>query len=633
MTSKSIIYLGHDLGYWDDLKKRFAKTYPDAGLSLLDFKLSEKSNNKIIHDLYMLKPQIIYVDVDEKDPKGSELGMLLKRINFFSRIPVVALVSDLKQVKKLISVHFDFVFVKGVETHDVVHHPYKLIRPEDAVSGEFALAKLSDDIKLKEIARVGYYGLSAMHVEANNLLAENTVVEIEHALDKNQMATNYFVTQKIGDNNVYYGARHWIDFEYLFVDPAKKEDGSFSLNVEDLNEDTLNKKVMIGRTFKKWVNENSSYGSRKRTKLLMIDPDMHYFQESDKMIDSYDFVFRVNEKFNNEYKYIERIRPDIIVYCFPDPNVHAQEDQVELEESSKETKTQDLKNELDVDTLKQEAKKIESIEEAQDAILKDAIVHLKNLGPEAPYLIILNCKSYTSISFQQKFNYPHALVNPSRIGMNVLAQMIHQLEEKRLEKETLDINSKIAALRKKDPMKYAKVNRTYFDPPKYFVSKKSDLSHALILRDAKLKEISESICFFTIDEEISFGNYYLTHPFNFAVKVVPHEGKDNVKEGDSYKYLGLIHAIGEKEKMRLRQFVNDIYTQHKKEQREQEEQALKEANEKFLLDKKKAQAEAQTEAQEDASQEETSTEGNGEVKVVEESSNDLDTAMKELDKE
>ncbi|MFG1498708.1 hypothetical protein ABMA70_00775 [Halobacteriovorax sp. XZX-3] len=593
--SKKIAYLGQDLGYWDDLKKVYAKTYPDEEKSFHHFSYNEKNINLCIYDLFELAPSIIYIDIKKEEVFGHNLGMILKRIHFFRSIPVVAIVSNLDEVKKLISIHFDFVFVKGIEVHDVVHHPYKLRYPSEAVSSEFALAKLTAPIKLKEIARVGFYGLSTMHIESNNIAQEGKLVEVEHSLEKNLMATNYFIARKHGFDNIYYGANGWSELEYLFVDPVKREDGSFSFNVEDLSEDELNKKLKIGKTFKSWVNDNSSYGSQKRTKLFMVDPQLHYFKQSEKLIDTYDFVFRINEKFDQDYTYVGRLNPDIIVYCYPD--------------FISDVEMEDAKDNQDVEQMANVAQNLEEFHKRQDEILKDAISNIKKLSDNNPYFIVINCDRYDSKAFQERFNYQFALVNPTMIGMNVLSQMVHQLEERRLVKEEQELNTKIAALRKKDPIKYAKLNKSYFDPPKYFISKKSPLSHALIIRDAKLIEISESICFFSLDQELVLGNYYLTHPFNFAVKIIPQDGNVFIKDGNTYKYKGLIHAIGEKEKMRLRQFVNDIYTQHKKEIREKEALEMQEANARFLEEQRKAglteeEAAAEAEAQEQALKEE-----------------------------
>ncbi|WP_412471386.1 hypothetical protein [Halobacteriovorax sp. RT-1-4] len=593
--SKKIAYLGQDLGYWDDLKKVYAKTYPDEEKSFHHFSYNEKNINLCIYDLFELAPSIIYIDIKKEEVFGHNLGMILKRIHFFRSIPVVAIVSNLDEVKKLISIHFDFVFVKGIEVHDVVHHPYKLRYPSEAVSSEFALAKLTAPIKLKEIARVGFYGLSTMHIESNNIAQEGKLVEVEHSLEKNLMATNYFIARKHGFDNIYYGANGWSELEYLFVDPAKREDGSFSFNVEDLSEDELNKKLKIGKTFKSWVNDNSSYGSQKRTKLFMVDPQLHYFKQSEKLIDTYDFVFRINEKFDQDYTYVGRLNPDIIVYCYPD--------------FISDVEMEDAKDNQDVEQMANVAQNLEEFHKRQDEILKDAISNIKKLSDNNPYFIVINCDRYDSKAFQERFNYQFALVNPTMIGMNVLSQMVHQLEERRLVKEEQELNTKIAALRKKDPIKYAKLNKSYFDPPKYFISKKSPLSHALIIRDAKLIEISESICFFSLDQELVLGNYYLTHPFNFAVKIIPQDGNVFIKDGNTYKYKGLIHAIGEKEKMRLRQFVNDIYTQHKKEIREKEALEMQEANARFLEEQRKAglteeETAAEAEAQEQALKEE-----------------------------
>ena len=593
--SKKVAYFGQDLGYWDDLRKRFINTYPKEEFEFSNNILSSDNINRSIYELYNFAPNIIYIDIKENDKSSVAFAAMLKRINFFSMIPVIALVSNVKEVMNLISDHIDFVFVKGVETHDVVYHPMQFKYPDIAESEEFAMGSIEEEtkIKLKEIARVGYYGLSSMHLEAGNLIEPGTIVEIEHHLPSEHMATKYFKVLKNGSVDIYYDARHWLDLEYLFVDPHQKEDGSFSLNVEDLSEDELDKKLRIGKSLKKWVNGNSSYGSRKRTKLLAIDPDMNYFSDYDKLPDSYDFFVRINEQFAPDFKNLTRILPDIILYVYPEFN---EESYVEVEINAKSDNplsVDDLDKPVNVEGRTDSARKLENFEKKQDAVFSELITRLKSFGNDAPYLIILKCKKYNSKSFQAKYNYNFALVHSDIIGMDILTRMIHQLEEKRLSKEEQEINAKIAALRKKDPMKYAKVNKTYFDPPKYFVSKKDDLSNAYIIRDANLVEISESICFFTTKEEIGYGNYYLTHPFTFAVKIIPVDGKISVKEGDSYKYCGLIHAIGEKEKMRLRQYVNDIYTHHKKEARAAGILEQQEANKRFIEEKEQARLEAE----------------------------------------
>ena len=121
--------------------------------------------------------------------------------------------------------------------------------------------------------------------------------------------------------------------------------------------------------------------------------------------------------------------------------------------------------------------------------------------------------------------------------------------------------------------------------------------------------ISESTIQFTCPYDLEIGNYFITTPFVFAVRLFADSGAQKSKQGKANVYSGLIHGIGEQEKMRLRQYINEIYTRHKREERDQARQELEAANKSFLESQEAAEsAEEGTEENSEESSESNSEE-------------------------
>ena len=164
------------------------------------------------------------------------------------------------------------------------------------------------------------------------------------------------------------------------------------------------------------------------------------------------------------------------------------------------------------------------------------------------------------------------------MNFDLVLQMADLFEKKQEATINAKIDQKIIELRKEDSAKFGRLTRNDFIESRYHVNKKSELSKGSFVREVELKGINESEVYFLCDQELALVNYYIENPFKMVVSLVPQDGKNAQKQNKMLLYKGLIHSIGENEKKKLRQFVNEIYTAAKIEQRKAEEEAFKAMN-------------------------------------------------------
>ena len=90
--------------------------------------------------------------------------------------------------------------------------------------------------------------------------------------------------------------------------------------------------------------------------------------------------------------------------------------------------------------------------------------------------------------------------------------------------------------------------------------------------------MTESDLTFSSQFELDIGTYRLDFPVAMSIRIVPIGGNTYELDGDNRFYRALIHSVGEEDKKKIRQFVNEIFFSELNQKRIAEEQAFKELN-------------------------------------------------------
>jgi len=576
---KRILYIGSDKGYWSSISNRFKVNYPHVDFDFISLPPCNMDTvNSQILECLEINPSFVYLDLSKIEQPLYQLGQYLKRTTAFSNIPVIGLIEDMDKLEETLLLGFDFVFIKCAEIHDVIYHPYFKRYPKEALKKDFALARTTIESKIVETLRIGYFAEDYMHVECDSNFNVGDILKIKTSLPEDCVKSKYFTVKQKPTKDLYYSYKYSYDLEYKLIDDLvfNEEDIEEAKKIADEKvrknaidhllsgrkqkiEEHEKSKIKLKKAIKAWINDNKDAKVAKRTKVLIVDSRLSFLGSEKRRLDSFPCTIRMETELSDDFIQIDHYLPQLIVFKIPDVVLTADE------ELLPEDKKQEIK-------ARGESKLTE--------FFSRLVAKVNSIEDYTPFIIIFNCKSFTSKAFQDTFRYDFILTNPNRIDLDMILKMADLYQTKQDEKFKKVIQDKILKLRKEDPIKYGKLNPSDFEENRFYVSKKHKLSRASYVQKIQIKGVSESEVIFLTEYELELGNYGLNDPFPMVIRLVPHDGKPYQNQDGKFLYKSLIHSIGESEKKELRRHINDIYTAHKKEEREKEEHEFQELNKK-----------------------------------------------------
>ncbi len=580
--NKRVLYIGDDRGYWQALENRFRTTYEHVEFEFDNYPIfsSDLVNTKLV-ELMELRPSFIYIDLSKENKQMFQFSLYLKRIKFLRQIPLIGLTDNPKHIEEALLQGFDFVFLKGAEMHDVVYHPYMLRYPKEASKKHFALAKSSSESTLKEVMRIGYFGEDYLHVECDSRFNVGDVLKIDTVIPSEYNKCNLFTVKNRSVKDLYYNYKYSYDLSVNFLhdlsEPEFEMDDAMSIEDKDEREKEVARIKQdqeqrisdheiqlrnIKKKYKDWVVYNKDSKVAKVTKILIVDEFLDFLATEERKLDSFPYTVRVQTGFDDQFDQINKYLPNLIVYQIPFADI---DEDLDL--------TEEEKNEI-----------ISKNENSMTEFFSKLVSKVNKIEDYSPFIIIFNCNTFSSKAFQDTFRYELILTNSGPINFDIILQMAKVFEKKQTEKFEGHIKNKIIELRKEDPSKYGRLTMNDFIESKYFISKTNELSRAYFEHSIEMTGISESEIFFNSKNELELGSYYVDYPFKMMIKLIPQGEEKFIVDGENLKFKGLIHSIGEEEKKELRRYVNEVYTEHKSKEREEEEQNFKELNEKVKTD-------------------------------------------------
>lgn len=574
---KYITYCGSDRGFFVQLQSQFEKSYPQFEFVCETvFNANAKKYHTVYVDILNRGAHIIYVDLSTNENSQKLIIQMLKRMNRLSGACVVALVDNVTKIPLAWSSNADFYFVKSHETFGVVHHPINLLFPEAVSKHDFAVAKLNRPYVVQDDMRLGYFGPDYIHCEGNCNLEIGDSVVFKTQIDKFLVPSRKFKLRAKSDKNLYYDFKNSYDFEMVFLDPPEipeevleeiknikdpmerdQKRASYEKDIELKSVGYADELKLVKRKYKKWLQDSIYSSSPKKTKIMIVDYTMGFMNKEEEPVDRFPYTIRCLDKVTSEAKEIDQLLPHIIVYNFPDPDA--------------------------VTTMGTESQ----IEQLETIIKK-----VKSTPDYQPFVIVFNCKTYSSKAIQDSFRYPLLMANSTTLDLNLVVKMAELYETKHDEREKRLIKDKLLELRKKDPAKYGKWTESDLQEPRFFVKKTNPQSVISLEHKVQLRSLSETTISFSTDKELELQNYRFVGPGNFYFRLIPIDGKKFQRESGKNLYKGLIHGVDVEDIEEIRRFVNAIF------QLKETELAQKELDEFMKLNAEKLQEKIDSEEDE-----------------------------------
>jgi hypothetical protein len=179
------------------------------------------------------------------------------------------------------------------------------------------------------------------------------------------------------------------------------------------------------------------------------------------------------------------------------------------------------------------------------------------------------------------------LTNKDFISLDVVLNLATMYDEKQEAKTKQLVMSKIAALKKENPSKYSRLTAADFQDPRYYLSKKNPLSFISISHLIKITSLSETDMTFDTERLLNTGVYRLNFPTPMSVTIVADKdtGKLFVENKGIKSYQALIHSVGENDKKKVRQYINEIFFGPLMAKKEKESQEVAKITESGLKKK------------------------------------------------
>jgi len=534
-------YFGDDEAYFKALQGEFAKF---SQLSI-NFKRFFEQDEKKIQSLFMqvaqFQPSCVFIDFSKLPQDYMHLARLITRTPFEHQLVTVGLIdylSPFEVLQESIITGVNLTHIKSAEIYNVVFSVTKLLSPDSIKSHGFATASLSEELKAGIPVKVGYIHNEGIHFETDWPLKKNDLINFNHYwTNKRIVPSNQLQVQEVSNKDLFYQFDYSVDANFLFVDELKIPEG---LDESLIKEKKTERDDLIEhhkRQLKKWI-ENSEMDSReKKAKILVVDRDFHFFNDQGRT-DKYDYTIRCIPFFHDIGQELDRLGPQVIAFNM---------DKAEVDEAKNDPET-----------------------------LSRLIRALKaKYSDEGKFVIVFNCPT-PSNELQKQLQYPHIMASVEELAVDILLR-IADVFDKKLSEVTAKQSVGKKAQRK------------------IFIKKTNPASLGEINISINVNKMSETDMFLTSEVPLQDGlNLHLTHPVPMYIHVVPLKSSGKVPE-----YHGLIHAIGEADKMKLRQFVNSIFFKDHDAKITEETEEFKKLNEQKLKEKlERLQKEAEPEESE-----------------------------------
>ena len=542
-----VLYIGTDRHYWQNLLGRFDTGVPESAYRFDDIPLDAPCYLDVFFRIVEDVPSIVYVDFTGVGKEALRLTQLLVQDGILKTAPLIGLVADKKDARRCLSLGMDIVHVKCGEFHDVVYDATYLFSQRNAISKPFAKAKIKDmDIDLIDDFKVGFITSKYVHIEGNLRLEKEEVVSLDVDVPRQIVPSKKFIVRKVYTSGIYYGFQYAYDLDFVYVDKPDNEDlyseEKAILESEETPEEdkgnirkdfeTKRKQRQVDyeehmrvskKRIDKWILQNSYSSMSKFVRVLVIDERLAVLrqEEARSYFEAGPFSVRFLTGLDGELKLLDSFRPELIY----------------IEHSV-----------LDIQSLREEGKDEEEVFETASKFIttgnervQNCIEKIKTIDDYDPFIVVFNCvnmseqfdpESWPDVGgISISFDYPRCMTRKDGMTRDAIVEMAECYDKKQKELRQRKTAEKVAALKKKDPVKYGRLTPEGIEEKRYYISRDNPLSLAAMHHGAQLLGLSESDVEIGITRELSMGCYRIDSPVSISVRLVPAKDKDFEEKG------------------------------------------------------------------------------------------------------
>lgn len=532
--SYNFVYIGNDMVHWNHLLEQFKKNYPNLKIKPTKFYSTNSSEVQgFVPTIFDLKAKAIFIDFTQNSIEHLHLARLLARTHFEEPCYTCGLMENLDNkdlVKQIFLTGISSLYIKSNECDSLIYSCMSIALPNESKGHGFATADLADVAKVYVPGRASIINEDSILLESNETILDQEILSLHtHWSDKKLIYSPRAKLISQNTENLFYHFKYSQKFKLLFNDEysplTEATPEEEALNLKEYNDLTNNSKTKLSE----WISIHAKESAPKLTKTLVIDKHFELYKNQEK-VDQYPFTLRMQPfltQFKNE---LLKEKADLIVYQF---------DTIEYDEEGKQTTT-DIKNNL-------------------DGLIK-LIQTIKVIENYHPFILVFNTKLVSPQEIKNQTQYEHMIINPGIILPELIIKMANLLNQKL-----------------QDKFKAIKENTVY-------LNKNDSATYAEIERDVTITKISENDLCLTSDHPLPMGiPLRMLNPIPMGITII----EPPKHMGQITGQYALINAVGEGERMKLRQFINSVFFRAKMEEKEKEAEAFRELNEKAKQEKEK----------------------------------------------
>ncbi len=464
MENHLFYYFGDDEAYFKTLQGEFKKHTKLSCKFKRFFEIDESKIQSLFLNVYRDKPTCVFIDFSKQTPDYLHLARLIGRTPLEHKLVSIGLVDYLSPpdvIQESMTTGMNVTHVKSAEVFDVVFDVMKLVSPGDTPEHGFATAALKESWDAGLLCKIGYIHEDYLHFETDYKFSKGDRIKFTHHwAEKKIVPSMEMFVKEVNTNNMFYHYKYAVDASFVFIDeflpPEGMEEERVKEKIKERNELILHHQKMLT----KWIEDNQSRSQEKKSKLLVIDKDFHFYQDQIRT-DKHPYTVRCHPCFENIGEELAKFHPQVIAIAM------------------EKVGAPNIKNTL--------------------ALAEDLIQIIKTDYSELhPYLILFNLEA-DSKELQQRLNYPYIITSKDELSVAILLRMEEILEKK---------------------MKEHKSKATLEDV--VFIKKNNPASIGEVIIPLKIVKLSETDMIFQTESPLSPGtNLHLLKPVDMYINVQP----------------------------------------------------------------------------------------------------------------
>lgn len=572
-----VLYIGQDLGYFENLTSKLSSLYPDTPWS---FESCEDFQNLDPHQQFLeitrRPPSIIFLDFSKQRDQIVRLAKLLRNESNCRLISTIGLHDYLTKEHEIdvaIMCGLRINHIKSAEISDVIYDAIMFFNPEIVKKEDLALARFGEEFELHTDIKLSYATKNRFEVETNIAFEEGEILELEQNPLSLYLKSPKFHVKNKRDYNLRHSSRYAFDFEYHYM-PGYQPDKEF--------EDRGKQKELqaIQNEIDDWVDTKFNEERTNYAKVLIVDKEMDLFKCIDRPIFEYPFYIDLQGQFNRGLLSLKRRRPEVIamVYSEPAPTDEPEEPGM-IGTGAREIKPP-TEDEMDDIFRYNNLRAI--------AVLCKTIAKIENYDP----IIVLFKSPFKSEELQSDLDFKKIIAYPGPTNLEIIENFTKVVTLHKNNQLNATLKKELEQLKQKDPKTYnGKTEQDIREKKVIFES----LDHKTLVQTyfyASTLAITERTIFFTSNREIPPYTVLKTKfPIPMHITTFPLEENHELAKTPN-AYQGLINCVGEQDKKELRMFINRILGTEKDEKEKAEIEEFKKKNAEAAKAKELADAEA-----------------------------------------